>query len=140
MCVNSLKRAGFQADYLTGEVSSNKRKDIVYNFRKGFQQKILCVQGKCASYGLDLSVASTSIYYSNWYDGELRAQSEDRIIHPSKNEPVLFLDLITKNSIDEHVIRLLLKKKLNSKLFLEKLNQRLKEEISNVKERKRKFT
>lgn len=92
-----------------------------------FKQKkiqIICAQGKCGRYGLNWSVASTAIYYSNWYDGEIRAQSEDRILHPTKKEPLLYIDLICEDSIDEDVVAILRKKKLNSQQFSEALQDR----------------
>lgn len=85
---------------------------------------IMLAQTKCGQMGLDWSVASTAIYYSNWWSGEIRIQSEDRIIHPQKKEPVLYIDLLTENSIDTHILDLLKKKKINSEQFLLELSRR----------------
>ena len=85
-------------------------------FTKGDAQ-ILCAQGKVGMMGLDWSVASTAIYYSNWDDGEIRVQSEDRIVHPKKKEPLLYIDLICRNTVDQDVIDLLRGKRATSRYF-----------------------
>jgi SNF2 family DNA or RNA helicase len=90
--------------------------------------QVLCAQGKCGQYGLDWSRSSTAIYYSNWYDGEIRVQSEDRIIHPKKRDTHLFLDLVAEGSIDEEVVRILASKKRNAKaLSAREFNEELRE-------------
>ena len=98
-------------------------KSQVDYFTKGNAQ-IICAQAKCGQYGLDWSISSTAIYYSNWYDGEVRAQSEDRIIHPKKKEPLLYIDVVTENSIDEDVVEILKSKSLSSKKFMNELAKR----------------
>lgn len=91
--------------------------------------QVLLAQPKCGMYGMDWSDASTSIYYSNWFDGEIREQSLDRIIHPQKKESVLIIDLITENTIEERVISLLRTKNLNSKIFTHKLLEYFKKVV-----------
>lgn len=88
---------------------------------------IMCAQPKCGLYGLDWSKASTAIYYSNWYDSEIRHQTEDRIIHPRKQEPVLYIDLLTKDSIDEDVKNALSEKKLGCRYTMVDLFNKMKE-------------
>lgn len=103
-------------------------------FKEGNLNKdtnILLVQSRCGMMGLNWSAASTSIYYSNWPSGEIRVQSEDRIIHPQKKEPVLYIDLLTENSIDIHLLDLLKNKKLNAKEFLFELSRRVLDDNGN---------
>lgn len=121
--VHFLRRNRILAEPITGEFSPEERRKTVKKFQTSKSLRVICVQGKCAPYGLDFSAASTAIYYSNWYDGEIRVQSEDRIVHPKKKEPVLYIDLVTKGSTDVHAVRLLKKKKLSSKMFLHQLQK-----------------
>lgn len=90
------------------------------NFKSG-RVKIMLAQAKCGQMGLNWSVASTAIYYSQWWDAEVRAQSEDRIVDINKPEPLLYIDLITKNTIDEDVCWLLKQKRSTSESFLNQL-------------------
>ena len=44
------------------------------------------------------------VYWSNSWSRNARIQSEDRIIHPRKRYPLLYIDLVTKDSIDCDII------------------------------------
>ena len=58
-------------------------------------------------YGITLTAASTVIYYSNNYDLEKRMQSEDRAHRIGQKNPVLYIDLISKGTVDEKIIKAL---------------------------------
>ena len=113
-----LRSKGFNVGIFTG---ADKTGDYLF---KSSRIQILCAQEACGQYGLDWSRSSTSIYYSNYYDGEIRAQSEDRIIHPKKKDPVLYIDLLSEGSLDRHAVEILRTKKLNAQLFSRELISR----------------
>lgn len=115
-----LTARGFTVGTFTGA-----NKEDAEKFARGTIQ-VLLAQSKCGQFGLDWSRASTAIYYSNWYDGEVRAQSEDRIVHPKKKDILLYIDLIAEDSIDEDVVGILREKKINAKLFMMELIERWK--------------
>ena len=110
----------FSHGQITGETPPEQRKKLAQQFQAGQVQVLLC-QVKCAKFGSDLSGASTAIYYSNSYDYEDRAQSEDRIIHPAKKEPLLYLDLVTKDTVDEDVVKALREKGVTAKMFMNRI-------------------
>ena len=56
-------------------------------------------------YGITLTEASTVIYYSNNYDLEKRIQSEDRAHRIGQKNKVLYIDLVTKGTVDEKIIQ-----------------------------------
>ena len=58
-------------------------------------------------YGITLTHASTVIYYSNNYDLEKRIQSEDRAHRIGQKNPVLYVDLVAKETVDEKIIQAL---------------------------------
>lgn len=122
----------FKCDFIDGEVSIEKRNKIQKNFLAGKIQCLL-IQIKCGKFGLDFSAASTAIYMSNSWEFEERNQSEDRILSPQKKEPVLILDLITKNSVDEDVHRALKQKGMNSKIFVSAVLENMKKRLGKVK-------
>lgn len=84
---------------------------------------VMCAQERSGKMGLPWHDSSAMIFYSNWYDYEVRAQCEDRGVHPMKKEPYLIIDLITQDSIDEKAVELLKKKKLVAKYFMKKLDE-----------------
>lgn len=85
--------------------------------------QVMCAQEKLGKMGLPWHDSSTMVFYSNHYDYEVRAQCEDRGIHPLKKEPYLIIDLMTKDSIDEIAIDLLLEKKTQAKYFMSRLEE-----------------
>lgn len=113
----ALRGYGIPCELITGAVATKKRKLLRTKFDAG-KFRVLLMQKKVGKFGLDLSCASTAIYYSNSYDLEDRVQSEDRILHPKKREPLLYVDLITKKSIDEVVVETLMDKRIRAKHFM----------------------
>lgn len=99
-----------------GETSKPERSRIQEEFLAG-RIRVVCLQVKCGQYGMNLSKASTAIYYSNVWDYEIRAQSEDRIEHMTKREPLLLIDLMTKGSADEGVLQALGHKAVSARTF-----------------------
>jgi SNF2 family DNA or RNA helicase len=115
-----------RSDSITGEDFPIQRRNKVQAFKEK-KLDVLLLQIKCGKFGLDLSEADTSIYFSNSYDCEDRAQSEDRIINPLKKRPLLYLDLVTRNSVDEDVLFALKGKQYSTSLFLKALSDHWKE-------------
>lgn len=105
---------------IIGDTSVEDRRAHVHAFQES-AVRVLLMQVKCGKFGLNTSRSSTAIYYSNSYDFEDRAQSEDRIVHPSKKEPLLYIDLITKGTVDSAVVAALRDKHVSSRTFMTRL-------------------
>ena len=60
-----------------------------------------------AGMGLTLVAASTVVYYANDFNLESRIQSEDRCHRIGQNNPVLYIDLVSKGSVREHIVKIL---------------------------------
>lgn len=92
--------------------------------RKRFQARqvrVLLIQIKCGQFGLDCSAASTAIYFSNSYALEERLQSEARIEHAQKQDTLLYLDLVTRRTVNEAEVKTLRSKKLTANVFTARL-------------------
>jgi SNF2 family DNA or RNA helicase len=132
-----LRKAGFQTGIILGDTPPaerelrRKRFFIPQDGPSGKGLRVLCCQIKCVRHGLDLSAADTAIYYSNSYDAEDRGQSEDRLIHPRKKWPCLYVDLISRGTVDRHVVRLLTRKKVESRWFLQSLVDDIEADIES---------
>lgn len=103
-----------------------KKKD----FQSGKVQLIL-MQQRMGKYGWDLSASDTAIYYSNTYDWEVRAQSQDRILNVRKNSKLLLIDLVTKGTIDEDAVATLNDRRVDAKLFNSAFRERLLASLSH---------
>lgn len=117
----ALQKAGIRAVGVAGDTPKADRIKIRKRFMRG-EFDVICVQVRLGRFGWNLSRATTAIYYSNALDRESRAQSEDRIVHPTKKKPLLYIDLETKGSIDTEVIRLQREKRISSRAFARRLN------------------
>lgn len=126
ICRYMLERLGITNGVLQGSVSNEDRERAIDLFRDG-TLRVLLAQVKVAREAIDLSNSSTSIYFSNSHSFDDRSQSEDRILNPAKKEPLLYLDLVSENTVDEDIVELLKEKKMNSRFFLRELLSKLKE-------------
>ena len=94
-----------------GAISVLARESAVKNFQKNDKVRFFVANPTTGGYGLNLTKASTVIYYNNSYDLEVRQQSEDRAHRLGQKNKVNYIDIIAKNTIDEFII-----KALNNKL------------------------
>jgi hypothetical protein len=108
-----------------GATTKAERSTIQEAFQAG-TIRVLLAQVKCGQYGMNLSRANTAIYYSNAWDYEVRAQSEDRIEHMHKHEPLLLIDLVIEGTADEAVLDALDFKAVTARAFNIRLAKNLK--------------
>ena len=84
-----------------GGVPSNKRPWIIKAFQTG---KARFLVGQQASgVGVDLYAAEIVFYFSNDFSYDHRYQSEDRCHRIGLLHPVLYVDLIANDTMDEHI-------------------------------------
>jgi SNF2 family DNA or RNA helicase len=101
---------------MTGATNRVKRRLRLQKFQRK-EIRVLVIQEKLGMYGLNLAVADLDVYYSNMWDNEVRSQCEKRIEHLTKKRPLLHIDLITRDSVDEEVVPRLREKKLTARQF-----------------------
>jgi|GEM_PF-1930314 len=129
-----IKKKNISCHYVAGD-NKSQRDEIISEFQKG-KFRVLLFQIKCGQYGIKCSRASTAIYFSNNYDFNDRRQSEDRILHMEKKEPLLYIDLITKGTIDEAIVKALREKGATASYFMSRLLQNWKTDFyAKVKEK-----
>jgi SNF2 family DNA or RNA helicase len=109
---------GMQTSVIVGKTPPEIRTKRIDQFQAGKRRILLC-QSRCAMLGIDLSAASTAVYFSNYYDLQVRVQSEDRIVHPKKKEPLLYVDLISKSTVDEQIVSILQEKKVQGSMVFQ---------------------
>lgn len=62
-------------------------------------------------FGNTITTPHTVIYYSNNYRSDIREQSEDRAHRIGQKNPVLYIDLVCKGTVDEKIIKALRSKR-----------------------------
>lgn len=105
----ALKKAGHEFVEYHGGVNAKKREEAIDRFQKGTARFFLGQQ-QSGGIGLTLTAASTVIYYSNSFDYEVRAQSEDRAHRIGTKVNVVYIDLVAQDTIDEPIARSLQRK------------------------------
>jgi hypothetical protein len=105
-----------------GATPREDRKKVREAFTAGTYQ-VLCVQVRLGRMGWNLAKADVAQYYSNAYDYESRAQSMKRIEHMTRQRPLLYIDWVTRGTLDEEVVRLLKEKRMDSRQFMRALDR-----------------
>lgn len=92
-----------------GNIAEADRQVAIDKFQAG-QAKIFLATSQTAGFGLTLTNANVVVYYSNGYSLERRVQSEDRAHRIGTTKPVTYIDLVSPNTVDEHVLSALMSK------------------------------
>ena len=91
-----------------GATPQDERQEIVQRFQdKENPLRFFVGQPRTGGYGITLTAANTTIYYSNSYDLEIRLQSEDRAHRIGQTGSVTYIDLVSPNTIDEKILKAL---------------------------------
>lgn len=91
---------------LYGGVKKEERHDNLQRFMRS-TVSYLVANPQIASHGLTLTMADTAVYYSNSYNWEDRAQSEDRIHRIGQNKVTNYVDLVAADTIDHRILKIL---------------------------------
>lgn len=118
-----LQKMGIPCAAMWGDTPVHRRKEIVTDFNRARGGiRVVLIQETLGKFGLDLSKqCSTAVYWSNTWSCEDRVQSEDRILDVGKEDPLLYIDLVTRDTADEDLVAALRDKKLESHIMLRKL-------------------
>jgi SNF2 family DNA or RNA helicase len=96
-----------------GATPQDERDNIVATFQDPDSPvRFFVANPRTGGFGLTLTAATNVLYYNNSYDLEIRLQSEDRAHRITQNHHVLYVDLVSPNTVDEKIIKAL-KSKIN---------------------------
>lgn len=122
--VGAMTRAGIHVQALYGETSKNAGY-IVDAFRKGGRtgRRCLVAHPQTAGHGINglQEAASYAIYYSLSWSAELHEQSRDRLHRNGQTEPVNYIYLIAKDTLDEGLLETVRDKEADATTILESL-------------------
>jgi len=115
-----------------GDTSDDDRQKAIQSFQFG-DARFFVANPQTAGYGLTLTAATNVIYYANDFNLETRVQSEDRCHRIGQKNTVTYVDLVSKGTVDEHIVKSLRAKiDLSAKTLGEEARQWL--ELSPKKE------
>ena len=107
-----------------GDTEAEERQTIVEQFQDlNNELRFFVGNPRTGGYGLTLT-ATLVVYYSNSFDLEIRLQSEDRAHRIGQTSKVTYVDLITRDTVDEYIVKAL-RNKINiaSKVLGEELKE-----------------
>jgi SNF2 family DNA or RNA helicase len=91
-----------------GETSSDQRSQIMRDFQNPKHPLRFFVGNQAtAGYGLTLTEAKTTVFYSNSFSLEQRVQAQDRNYRIGQTTKVLYIDLISEGTVDEKIVKAL---------------------------------
>lgn len=94
-----------------GGTSDDDRASHRTRFQNDDTARFFIASQSAAGIGITLTAASLVVYYSNTFDFEHRAQSEDRAHRIGQTKSVTYVDLVADNTIDARIVKALKDKK-----------------------------
>ncbi|MBU1682514.1 SWF/SNF helicase family protein [Patescibacteria group bacterium] len=105
-----LQKKKISYQYLDGSTPTGVRKIRVDAFQNGIGDVFL-ISLKAGGVGLNLTAANYVIHMDPWWNPAVEDQASDRAHRIGQKNPVTIYRLITRNSIEEKIIRLHQEKK-----------------------------
>lgn len=103
---NELTRRKIPHLKLTGDCGKKERQEMVEKFNSKENIKIFLISLKAGGVGLTLTSADTVIHYDPWWNISLENQATDRAHRIGQKKNVNIYKLISKDSIEEKVLKL----------------------------------
>lgn len=101
--------------YLKGSMSKAKRDEAVHKFQNDNKYKIFILSLKAGGVGLNLTSANHIIHYDLWFNPAVENQATDRAFRIGQKKNVNVYRLITKNSFEEKIDKIIkAKQELNN--------------------------
>ncbi len=113
---------GFDASVLyTGELEKEEREDEIMKFKNNKETFVFLCSGKIGGEGINLTEANHAIFFNRWWNPSNNSQARDRIIRIGQNKNAFIYNLITTNTIEEKLTKILKDKNEISKDIIEKI-------------------
>ncbi len=92
---------------LKGNMSKKKREEVVESFQNDNRYKIFILSLKAGGVGLNLTSANHVIHYDLWFNPAVENQATDRAFRIGQTKKVTVHRLITKNSFEEKIDKMI---------------------------------
>jgi SNF2 family DNA or RNA helicase len=102
-----------QAVKVDGSCSTDERTEAINDFQLG-DKKIIVLQEQAGSLGITLTAAHLCVFYSRSYSFLNREQAESRLHRIGQKNPVTYVDLIVKGTIEEVIHEAVEEKRLTA--------------------------
>jgi len=107
---NVLSDLGYDCEVLTGNTRRESRDRSVRRFQEDPQCKVFLATIQVGGQGLTLTAASIAIFLDKAWVPAINTQAQDRLHRIGQKLPVTIVELLVKETIEEKIEKLLLKK------------------------------
>ncbi|MGX8833753.1 SNF2-related protein [Amedibacillus sp. YH-ame6] len=118
LIAEELTMRGISFYMLTGKTSKEDRRKLVAQFQKD-DTTVFLISLKAGGTGLNLTSAEAVIHYDPWWNQSAQNQATDRAHRIGQTKNLQVFKLVMKNSIEEKIQELQLKKKELADMFVE---------------------
>jgi SNF2 family DNA or RNA helicase len=101
----SLDESGIKYQYLDGQTPIARRKERVDAFQKG-DGDVFLISLRAGGTGLNLTAADYVIHMDPWWNPAVEDQASDRVHRIGQQRPVTIYRLVSKETIEEKIIKL----------------------------------
>jgi SNF2 family DNA or RNA helicase len=123
---NHLTKSGITCDIISGQVTVNRRNDIIKQFQEQPDPKVLIIQPQAASHGLTLTAANVVIWYAPVTSVETYLQANARINRPGQKNAMTVVH-IKGSEVERRMYRMLQGNISNHNKIIELYKQELSE-------------
>jgi SNF2 family DNA or RNA helicase len=116
---SALAEIGIPSIRLDGQ--TRDRQSMVDHFQSPEGPPVFLISLKAGGYGLNLTAADIVIHFDPWWNPAAEDQATDRAHRIGQTKPVTVFRLLTRNTVEEKVIRL----QITKKALAESLNESL---------------
>lgn len=120
--IEDLRKAGYEANPIYGEVDRKVRAKFVDDFQEK-NTNVLVMQPQSSAHSITLVAASTTMWFSLIPSNELYRQGNDRIIRAGQTRNTLILHMVSSPA-EQHIANILQRKGLSSDDVLNLFSQR----------------
>lgn len=100
-----LDKLGMKYFYIDGSVPLKQRTEMVNAFQQG-ENSLFLISLKAGGLGLNLTGANYVFHLDPWWNPAIEQQATDRAYRIGQNQAVTVYHLVSKNTIEEKIIRL----------------------------------
>jgi SNF2 family DNA or RNA helicase len=101
---DKLDENDIKSSYLDGQTT--RRQDVINDFKKNEEKSVFLISLKAGGVGLNLTEASYCFLVDPWWNPAIEAQAIDRIHRIGQKKKVFAYRLITRDSIEEKILKL----------------------------------
>ncbi|MEA3503621.1 MAG: SNF2-related protein [Bacteroidota bacterium] len=98
-------------EYLDGKCSKKQRQESVENFQSNTSLRVFLISLKAGGTGLNLTAADYVFIVDPWWNPAVEEQAIDRCYRIGQDKKVFAYRMITKNTVEEKILKLQEKKK-----------------------------